>query len=335
MEQMKFLSKQTFMDGCCSGTIDMHLPLEITNHIQTMKTEVSVLKHLLIICQLEKVPLLDILSELRCQLKYKLHELIDSNPFVYKYIENVIGEWRMNISPHELLDDSMESCNYSEGSPIFNYQCLVDEINSSQKGGALLEDLEKELSERQSTFTPMTRDYVESMKQRVSDASSKCNSCLENTQKYTNEVAVKHSHVNLHHSDIVIDMSCKPKPMYLEYCNQFKDENPVFETFLNDSNDLTIPDNINTMFLNYLLIINMIKKELNYINDSFKQVLVVIEPHTKTLDTLKEGLGNLVTVDDPAMDGEGLDEDLVVTRASSPPTVDSSSSISLPSFSFF
>ena len=47
----------------------------------------------------------------------------------------------------------------------------------------------------------MTRDYVESMKQRVSDASSKCNSCLENTQKYTNEVAVKHSHVNLHHSD--------------------------------------------------------------------------------------------------------------------------------------
>ena len=87
---MKSIVNKHLWTDVVLGTIDMHLPLEITNHIQTMKTEVSVLKHLLIICQLEKVPLLDILSELRRQLKYKLHELIDSNPFVYKYIENVI-----------------------------------------------------------------------------------------------------------------------------------------------------------------------------------------------------------------------------------------------------
>ena len=64
----------------------------------------------------------------------------------------------------------------------------------------------------------------------------------------------------------------------------------------------------------------MVKKEMNYINNSLKQIIVYMNPKLETLNKLVKGFTGLDTteevvdtVHEPALDGEGLDESMQIT----------------------
>ena len=348
MESFRYHGLDNILDHCSTGRINMHEPIEVMNQSQTMKTELTVLKHFVVLSKSENISLIHILSRLRCLLKEKLEKLIANNAFVKRYVENVIKEWKSDIAINDVLKDGLSECNYEKGD-LFAYDKLVEELECSQRGGSKLEEIERVLKDRQAHHQQMTPEYSKQMKIKLSDLFSECQNCSTRVKKHSVEAQTTYKVMDPKHLQILIDLSFKPKSSYLEFSNQFREMSDTIETsdtievgetfavFLSETHDIEIPDTIHTMFLNYLLTVNMIKKEMNYINNSLKQIIVYMNPKLNTLDTLvksfttidnavldnavldNEGLDNedldnvgLNTVPEP-MDGEGLSENIVIT----------------------
>ena len=63
MESLRYYDLENILDHCSTGRINMHEPIEVMNQSQTMKTEMTVLKHLVILSKSDKVSLIHILSK--------------------------------------------------------------------------------------------------------------------------------------------------------------------------------------------------------------------------------------------------------------------------------
>jgi hypothetical protein len=293
----------------------MHEPIEVPNQSQTMKNEMTVLKHFVILSKSDNVPLIHILSKLRCVLKEKLQSLLTGNAFVRHYAENVIKEWRLSITVDELLKDGLGACE----DDLFDYPSFTKELECSQKGGATLEDIERILQQRQEQYTPMTPEYSQEMKRKVAELHAECNECSDRVKQHSVQAMTTYKTMDPHHLQVLIDLSSKPKSAYLEFSNSFRGTNDTFAVFLSETNGIEIPDTVHTMFLNYLITLNMIKKEMNYINHSLKQIVVYMNPKLDTLRNLVKGFTaqevDDTTHSDEPLDGEGLGENIVVTRA--------------------
>jgi len=309
MDQLNYYDLENILSKCVSGEIDIHEPIEVTNKLKNQKTEMSVLKHFLVLCQSDKKSLIHILSVLRYQIKSRLLELINDNAFIRHYIQNVIHEWTLDITPVDLFKDGLDQCSYNEGDDLFDYGQLVLEKRNIQEGGYKLKILEEGLKQRQEEYKPMTSDYAELIQDKVRDLHTRCYECMGRVKQHTSDTMDRHKMLDPRHKDIIIDLSSKSKSTYMEYSNRIKDdESSTFAAFLNEKQDLDIPNNIHTIFLNYLITLNMIKKEMNFITHSFKGLLTDIQPKMVILTKFMDGLNELEgLVEEPV--GEGLDDE--------------------------
>ena len=76
--------------------------------------------------------------------------------------------------------------------------------------------------------------------------------------------------------------------MYMEYIKNNDNTVSIFDSLVVNKNDADIPDNINTIFLNYILIINMIKKELHYIITIYESILEKLSEKYSMLNKLRK-----------------------------------------------
>jgi len=310
MDQLNYYDLEHIIGKCVSGEIDMHEPIEITNKLKNQKTEMSILRHLLLLCQSDNKSLIHILSVLRYRVRSHLLELIDDNAFIRHYVQNVINEWTLNITPFDLFKDGLDQCDYDEGDDLYNYDNFVTEKKCSQEGGARIKLLEDGLRERQLAFKPITSDYANLIQDKVRGLHEECYECMNRVKQNTSETMMKHKMIDPIHIDILLDLSTKPKSTYLEYSNRIRDEeSSVFSTFMSDKHDLDIPDNIHTIFLNYLITLNMIKKEMNFISHSLKGILTDMQPRIVILTKFMDGLNELEETSVMATHGDNLDDE--------------------------
>ena len=82
----------------------------------------------------------------------------------------------------------------------------------------------------------------------------------------------------------------KNKANYLEKVDEIHNNTSVFGRLLNTSTDNDIPQNINIIFLNYILVINMLKKEYHYIITMLKTINKDLDNRHTSLDGLVKGL---------------------------------------------
>ena len=95
---------------------------------------------------------------------------------------------------------------------------------------------------------------------------------------------------------ILQDLSSKHKNQYLELSDkELIDEDNPFSKLLTINNDKKIPDDINIIFLNYIMIINMLKKELHYMIITCRSTMNILRNQFKTIKSLTNGL-NIVIV---------------------------------------
>ena len=95
----------------------------------------------------------------------------------------------------------------------------------------------------------------------------------------------------------------KHKPNYLEMVNEANEKNSVFNRLLNTSSDRDIPENINMIFSNYLLVINLLKKEYHYLITTLKKLDSNIHNRHNSLNVLMNGL-NIKNVQPINMDSK-------------------------------
>ena len=294
MEELTYYDLPGLLKLCVTGEIDMHEPLEISNRMKNQKVEISLLKHFLIVSQRDSKSLIHILSTIRSRIKEYLLTLLHENHFIKSYIENVIQEWGYEITPEELFSDGLDKCGYTEGDDIIPYEKLLEEKRVASETAQKLKMIEDGIKERQESFVPVTREYAEQIQDRIKDLHGQCTSCMSNAKEQCGGAMEKVSLIEPKHRDILIDLSIKPKSMYIEYLSIVSnDESSVLSGFMSDLQNVNIPDNIHTIFLNYVITINMLKKEINYMSNSFKQLMVETQPRLQLLNKFTDGSDDL------------------------------------------
>ena len=110
---------------------------------------------------------------------------------------------------------------------------------------------------------------------------------------------------------LLIDLSLKGKANYLEKVELANNNSSVFSRLLNTSTETDIPKNINTIFLNYIFIINMLKKEYHYLITALKTIHKNLDGKYKSLDGLMNGLNiqNHKSLEDVSIDSSTDDDD--------------------------
>ena len=294
MDELIYHDLSGLIKLCVTGEIDMHEPLEVSNRMKNQKVEISILRYLLVLSQRDNKSLIHILSTIRSNIKEYLLTLVSENHFIRKYIENVIQEWGESIEIEELFMDGLNKCGYSEGEDILPYEDLLEQKRVSEEVSQKLQMIEDGIKERQESYTPVTRDYAEQIQERIQDLHGQCSECMSQLKKQCGGALEKKSFIEPKHRDILIDLSIKPKSMYVEYLSVVsKEESSALSVFMSDLQNVHIPDNIHTIFLNYVITINMLKKEINYISNSFKKLMVDTQPRLQLLDKFTDGSDEL------------------------------------------
>ena len=294
MEDLHYYDLPGLIKLCVMGDIDMHEPLEISNRLKNQKIEISILKHFLILCERDNKSLIHILSLIRSRIKEYLLGLLSENHYVKNYIQNVIDEWGYEIIPEELFMDGLNKTDYVDGDDIIPYEQLLEEKRISEETSQKLKMIEDGVKERQESYIPVTREYAEQIQDRIKDLHTQCKTCMDSAKKQSGGAMEKLKLIEPKHRDILLDLSIKPKSMYIEYLSLVsKEESSVLSSFMSDLQNVNIPDNIHTIFLNYVITINMLKKEINYMSNSFKQLIVDTQPRLQLLNKFTDGSDEL------------------------------------------
>ena len=308
MEQVNYYDLESLLIQCSNGSVDMHEPIEVTNIMKNKKIEISLLKHFLILCKTNNISLIHILSTLRYKIKTNLLTLLDSNYYFNQYVEGIIKEWSLNISPEELLMDGLDQCNYKEGDDIINYEDLLSENKLTQQGGSKFKLLEEAIQNRLDSRERLSKENANDINSKIKILYNECQDCATRIKHNIADTSDKHHMIEPKYRDILLDLSTKSKSTYLEYLNRIRpNESKALSLFLSELQDLELPDHIHTIFLNYVITLNMIKKELNYINNSYKKLLSDVVPNISVLGKFINGhpeINELIVKDDDNDDND-------------------------------
>ena len=101
----------------------------------------------------------------------------------------------------------------------------------------------------------------------------------------------------------------KHKANYLEMANESEKTSSVFNRLINTSTDRDIPDTINMIFSNYVLLLNLLKKEYHFLITSLKAIDYNLSERHNSLNVMMDGL-NIKNVNAVNMDSKiDIDEE--------------------------
>lgn len=220
---------------------------EFFNNIYTGKlnlytNDISSLEHIVNYSKSKKMNLLDVLLVLYNNFMNEINKLLENN-IINNYINFIVNQWNYKLNKlNELFKKVNTNINYNQYIDLNEeYGVIHNNINNFNN---YIKTNNYELDGQ--------------IKDNIFLLSENIDILIGDLKDYKNELELFNNNILLNY-DLLLDISSKNK---LDYINHVKNGNEYNKLITNNSN---IPDNINIIFLNYLLINNMIKKEINYI----------------------------------------------------------------------
>lgn len=220
---------------------------EFINNIYTGKlnlytNDISSLEHIVNYSKSKKMNLLDVLLVLYNNFMNEINKLLENN-IINNYINFIVNQWNYKLNKlNELFTKVNTNINYNQYIDLNEeYGVIHNNINNFNN---YIKTNNYELDGQ--------------IKDNIFLLSENIDILIGDLKDYKNELELFNNNILLNY-DLLLDISSKNK---LDYINHVKNGNEYNKLITNNSN---IPDNINIIFLNYLLINNMIKKEINYI----------------------------------------------------------------------
>jgi hypothetical protein len=248
-----FLQIKLLVREMIEGKIQINKPLVITSSDRTNTEELSFLSHILKYNNVKKNTMLIFLNEVLEIFNNQIIKLM-RNSNIQNYIDNVKLEW--DDSSDILFNDIFTEEQVKSMENIMenvNELCRgFKEINTSVESNNVTDLVEEDdLVDRMDTFVGLISEFNEN----IGEITSELDRFEENLNKLNNCV--------------LLDLSMKNKRLYLEFNDMTDDKN--------------IPENIQNIFLNYLLILNLLKKQIIYYKKTIKKVKEIsgnMEKHT-------------------------------------------------------
>tara|TARA_B100000989_G_scaffold296277_1_gene279188 strand:- start:196 stop:1050 length:855 start_codon:yes stop_codon:yes gene_type:complete len=248
-----FLELKLLVKEMIEGKIQINKPLVITSSDRTKSEELSFLSHVLKYNDVKKETMFVFLNEILEVFNKEMNKLM-RNRNVQRYIDGVKGEWDdlSDILFKDLFSEDQVKLMENILENINELCRRFKEINTTVESNNVTDVVEEDdLVDRMDTFVKSIREFN------------------ENTEEIMEQLDRYEGNLNKLNTCVLLDLSMKNKKLYLEF-------NGVTE-------DRGIPENIQNVFLNYLLILNLIKKQIVYYKKTVKKVGEIadnMEKHT-------------------------------------------------------
>ena len=248
-----FLELKLLVREVIEGKIQINKPIIITNSDRTNIEELSFLSHVLKYNNVKKDTMFVFLNEILDVFNKQMSKLM-GNSNVQKYIDNVKNEWDdlSDILFKEIFKEDQVKLIESLIENINELCKRFKEINISVESNNVTDIVEEEdIVDRMDTFVKSLKEFN------------------KNTEEISSELDRYEGNLNKLNTCLLLDLSMKNKELYLEFNDISEDKN--------------IPVNIQNIFLNYLLILNLIKKQIIYYKNTVKKVEEIannMEKHT-------------------------------------------------------
>ena len=248
--------------------------LSLDNLKHTTTYRISLLNHLLYLCKHNNQSLLDMMNRLKDMIVNYMKRLINENFYIKSYIETIIKEWSLILEADDIFDDMKGEFKYDD---FILQNKMYNELVGGMKG------LERGIQNREYIVDGELKDMMLLLHTNCKDCKEKILYHIQNLLDLINEIEPTYNY-------LLIDLSMKSKTNYLEKVDEIHDNSSVFGRLLNTSTDKDIPKNINKIFMNYILVINMLKKEYHYLITTLKSINKDLDNRHGSLDGLVKGL---------------------------------------------
>jgi hypothetical protein len=274
MSDLQYYTTDEFLNLYVKGdkSIDEMLSLDNLKHTTTYR--ISFLNHLLYLCKTNNTSLLDVMNRLKDMIVNYMKRLINENFYIKSYIETIIKEWSLILEADDIFDDMKGVFKYDD---FIQQNKIYNELVGGMKG------LERGIQNREYVIDGELKDMMLLLHTNCKDCKEKILYHIQNLLDLINEIEPTYNY-------LLIDLSMKSKTNYLEKVDEIHDNSSVFGRLLNTSTDKDIPKNINKIFMNYILVINMLKKEYHYLITTLKSINHDLDNRHGSLDGLVKGL---------------------------------------------
>ena len=274
MTDLKYYTTDEFLNLYVKGdkSIDEMLSLDNMKHDTTYR--ISFLNHLLYLCKTNNTSLLDMMNRLKDMISNYMKRLIDENFYIKSYIETIIKEWSLILEADEIFDDMKGEFKYDD---FILQNKLYNELVGGMKG------LERGIKSKEYVVDGELKDMMMLLHTNCKDCKEKILYHIQNLVNIISEIEPTYNY-------LLIDLSMKNKANYLEKVDEIHSNSSVFGRLLNTSTDKDIPKNINKIFMNYILVVNMLKKEYHYLITTLKTIKSDLDNRHDSLDGLVKGL---------------------------------------------
>lgn len=274
MSDLQYYTTDEFLNLYVKGdkSIDEMLSLDDLKHTTTYR--ISFLNHLLYLCKHNNTSLLDMMNRLKDMIVNYMKRLINENFYIKSYIETIIKEWSLILEADDIFDDIKGEFKYDD---FVKQNKMYNELVGGMKG------LERGIQNKEYVVDGELKDMMLLLHTNCKDCKEKILYHIQNLLNLINEIEPTYNY-------LLIDLSMKSKTNYLEKVDEIHDNSSVFGRLLNTSTDKDIPKNINKIFMNYILVINMLKKEYHYLITTLKSINKDLDNRHGSLDGLVKGL---------------------------------------------
>ena len=258
---MEYIELKTLVNMCIDGKIQIGKPIILTSQDRSQTVKVSFLNHLLRYNKVNKEKLFTLYFQILSEFNKKLEKLMQ-DPVFNSYIQHIKKEWNIDeyiLYKHNFrLDRSrktIEELLENMNTLCRQFRQLNDKVRTNNMTDVVEED---EMLDGMDDFL----NKIQELSQEIDDLSNFLDPIIEDINK-----------LNM---GVLLDLSMKDKEIYLEKSNVNEDSN--------------IPDNINISFLNYIYVLNLIKKHIIYYRRILSKVKDISNNMNKYVENSKESL---------------------------------------------
>ena len=224
----------TFLDDIVKGNYTINTPILNNNK------KFSFLGNILNYSNIDKSNLHKILVNMINKVKNEIHSQDDN-----KLCEHVKNEWSLN--------DNVVFCDHNCGC-MDNLHSHIKNKNDYEN---FIDKLEERFSEQKVYKTLLPECELKQysnieLRNSVDDTKDKCKTILQSLDNDIDSIKSEKNKIDSINTNFLLDMSMKPDYLYNDI-----------------DNDITISSNIHNIYMNYVLLINLLKKHIYHIEEYY------------------------------------------------------------------
>lgn len=254
-----------FINICSSGNICPNASIEMRNLTRDNIIHKPFLDHSIQLCNSNNTDLLTLLTGIHDKINNNMVTVGENVPIIKNKINKVISEWPQDLTYEDIFQ--------KKDRQKFNYKDVVDCNNKVL-----------DINNKMGDLKTLIQNDGDNIYESIQGLENDCDNCDKQIHEISSKLDNSIEDYEIEYPQILMDLSTKQKPFY-----HIKDSDELAKVS-NDRSYHKIPDRIEKIILNLLLISNMISKEYSYIKTILNKLKLNINDKKEIITKVKSDI---------------------------------------------